>query len=243
MTRISAGRPSAVGRSAAVSMRGGATSVATAQSTTELRTVRDVATIAGIPEAEMTPNVRTAIHRLMEEISDLRQQLAAAHKNNDRLEQMADEDPLLPVLNRRAFVRELSRAQALTQRHGIDTSLLYLDVNSMKQINDTHGHSAGDAVLVHISNSLRENLRESDIVGRLGGDEFGVILLHADDNAAAAKAHSLVTAIRSKPVSWNGTDLIVSVAYGHTTLGEGEVSEALELADRAMYATKVSKRS
>ena len=242
MARIGAGGPSSVGKTGAARARR-AKSAGESSPASRPAAPEDIATIAGIPEAELTPNVRSAILRLMQEVDELRRQLAYAQKRAEQLEQVADEDPMLPVLNRRAFVRELSRAQSLAQRHGIPSSLVYLDVNGMKAINDTHGHAAGDAVLLNICQRLREQLRQADVVGRLGGDELGVILVHTDEAAAALKARSLVDVIREKPVSWSGTELPVSLAYGHAALSGGEAQEALAAADRAMYASKVRRRS
>jgi len=70
-------------------------------------------------------------------------------------------------------VRQLTRTIAFSHRYGVPASVVYFDVNNMKLINDEHGHPAGDAALCHIAGVLRENTRSSDIVGRLGGDEFG----------------------------------------------------------------------
>ena len=72
-----------------------------------------------------------------------------------------------------AFLRSLARIIAYVGRYGAACSLLYFDVDGLKSINDTHGHAAGDAALVHIADLLRSSIRTSDVVGRLGGDEFG----------------------------------------------------------------------
>src|SRR5581483_1972703 len=103
-------------------------------------------------------------------------ELVQANARIVELERLADEDALMPVANRRAFVRELSRMIAFTQRYGLPSSVVYFDINGMKQINDSHGHTAGDAALQHIAKILVDNIRSSDLVGRLGGDEFAVIL-------------------------------------------------------------------
>ncbi len=96
------------------------------------------------------------------------------------MEKTADQDQLLPLLNRRAFVRELTRYIAFTGRYNTPASLIYFDLNHFKQINDTHGHAGGDAALEHFAETLLSHVRDSDCVGRLGGDEFGVLLTHAD---------------------------------------------------------------
>ena len=201
--------------------------------------IADVATVAGIPEGELTPKVREAINQLMAEVQHLRQELERARRRVDHLEQLADQDTLTPVLNRRAFVRELSRIMAYVERYEADTAILYFDVNGLKQINDTHGHAAGDAALNHVAQVLLDHVRGSDVVGRLGGDEFAVILAQADLDGAAAKAKGLAEAIQAQAIDWDGTGLRVQASFGvHALSGGQEANEALDAADRAMYAHK-----
>ena len=203
------------------------------------RPVGDSATIMGIPRTELTPKVQQAINQLMLEVQNLREELRQAHKRITYLEQLADEDSLVPVANRRAFVRELTRMISFAERYDTPGSVLFFDVNNMKQINDRYGHGAGDAALKLVATVLREGLRASDVVGRLGGDEFGVILAQADQARAHAKALSLVRSIAARPLSLDGEAYSVAVAFGiHTFAGGEKVDDALEAADRAMYAHK-----
>src|SRR3954470_21636189 len=165
------------------------------------------ASILGIPEAEFTPKVRDAIMGLMTEVDSLRRELTDTRKRLDEVEKAADRDALLPLLNRRAFVRELTRYIAFTGRYNTPASLIYFDLNHMKQINDTHGHAAGDAVLAHFSDVLMAHVRDSDSVGRLGGDEFGVLLSHANQDLALKKADILAEALRGQPARWNDKEI------------------------------------
>jgi diguanylate cyclase (GGDEF)-like protein len=206
---------------------------------TPVQGITDQATVMGIPEAELTPKVRAAIGQLIEEVQSLRGELEQARKRIDYLEQLADQDALTPVLNRRAFVRELSRVMSFTERYGGQAAVIYFDVNGMKTINDNLGHGAGDAALAHVAEVLLNNVRTTDHVGRLGGDEFGVILAQADQNEAKMKAAALAEAIRNQPLVWEGSPVKVHVAYGAHVLSAGqEVTEALSAADQAMYAQK-----
>ena len=199
----------------------------------------DVTTIQGIPQSELTPRVRLALDVLMAEVQDLRGALSQAKKRIGYLENLADQDTLAPVLNRRAFVRELARMISFAERYETPGSVLYFDIDGMKAINDRHGHGAGDLVVRHAAETLLSRLRGSDLVGRLGGDEFGVILTQADKDAALAKAQSLAQAIQAAPVKWNGDPLDIKVSYGVYTFAGGEaVEEALDRADKAMYAHK-----
>ena len=205
--------------------------------------VTDSASIMGIPEAELTPKVRDAIMALMSEVDTLRREIQTARERIEELEHFADHDPLVPVRNRRAFVRELTRLISFSDRYGMPASIVYLDLNDLKTINDTLGHAAGDAVLMHVGNLLIRNVRESDIVGRLGGDEFGVILPNANEEAGRRKAEALAHVIQQNPATWEGKKLQLSVAYGLYAFTPGEdASEAMAKADRDMYERKKSMK-
>ena len=195
--------------------------------------------LAGISEESLSPELRAAVAGLAAERDRLREELAKARVKIASLERLADEDALTPVANRRAFVRQLTRMIAFTHRYGVPASVVYFDVNNMKQINDAHGHPAGDAALRHIAGVLRDNIRSSDVVGRLGGDEFGVILAQTDEEQAHGKAAALAEAIVRAPLRWDGLDLPVSAAYGvHSFSGNDDPQHAIEAADRAMYEQK-----
>jgi diguanylate cyclase (GGDEF)-like protein len=199
----------------------------------------DVATIAGLSETDLTPKVRQALDLLMTEVQRMREELSQARHRINYLEKLADEDTLVPVANRRAFVREMSRMVAYAERYGAGSSVLYFDINGFKEINDQHGHAAGDAALRQIAELLAENVRESDIVGRLGGDEFGVILAQASPEVAAEKAASLSALIATTPLDWEGTAITLSVSYGvYSFSGTEDAGEALQRADQAMYEQK-----
>jgi len=199
----------------------------------------DTATVMGIPEAELTPHVRAAITALMEEVGRLREELRLTKARIGDLEELADTDALLPLINRRAFVRELSRMMSYAERYGTPHTLIYFDLNGMKAINDTHGHAAGDAALIHVAGVLNESTRESDVVGRLGGDEFGVLLAQADETTAREKAEALAERISTEGVPWKGKTLALTVAFGVHPIRRGQdVDDAIQAADRAMYANK-----
>jgi diguanylate cyclase (GGDEF)-like protein len=203
----------------------------------------DLASIAGIPETELTPKVRDALAMLIAEVQRMREDLAQAQQRVSYLEKLADEDSLVPVANRRAFVRELGRLVAFAERYGTRSSVLYFDINGFKRVNDEFGHAAGDAALHHIAQILTANVRESDVVGRLGGDEFGVILAQADADVAAEKAASLARAIETQPLNWEGNALRLTASFGaYAFSGDVNAGEALERADQAMYAQRQVKR-
>jgi diguanylate cyclase (GGDEF)-like protein len=203
----------------------------------------DPVQLSGVPEAELTPRVRQALMSLLAEVDQLRRELGDARSRIEFLERLADEDPLIPIANRRAFLREVTRMIGFSQRYGAPASIVYIDVNNLKVLNDSYGHAAGDAALMQVSRTLVENVRNTDVVARLGGDEFGVLLVQADHAAAEAKAAMLAQSVSERPLAWQGRTIPLGVAYGvHTFLGDGSAGDALEAADRAMYVRKRESR-
>ncbi len=201
--------------------------------------------MGGIPEIELTPNVVRALTALMAEVEQLRHELEDARLRIGYLEKLVDEDPLMPVVNRRAFLRELSRMMAFAQRYGVAASIIYFDVNNMKHINDTYGHSAGDAALVAVAKILLENVRTTDVVGRLGGDEMGVLLMQNDRALADRKAVELADLIANYDIGVGpGITARVTVSYGVHGFAQGDsAGEVIEAADRAMYRSKAATKS
>ena len=186
----------------------------------------------GLSPEELTPSVRAALAHLQEEVDRLQSKLADT-------ELLADLDPLTPVLNRRAFERELGRAMASARRYGEDLSLVYFDLNGFKGVNDTYGHAAGDAALKHVADVLAASVRDSDIVGRMGGDEFAVALTRAKPEDAAKRASQLADLIGAEPVTWRRHSFFLSAAWGVRPFDpDKEAVELLAEADAAMYLRK-----
>lgn len=202
-----------------------------------------VAGVFGVPEHHLTPQVRTAFNVMIGEIDSLRLDVEELKLSLAEAEASADHDPLAPVYNRRAFVREASRVISMVKRHEIEASLVYFDLNNFKAINDSHGHPAGDAVIRAIGEVLVRHTRETDVVGRIGGDEFAVLLTHLGPQAAAAKAETLVAALATEKVLHEGVPHYVSAAYGIAHIDLDDTAEgALARADEAMYADKALYR-
>src|SRR5215467_4687755 len=168
-------------------VRGGYKSTGRKEVTSSVTPVTVSASVLGIPEAEFTPRVRDAIVTLMHEVDRLRREVEQTRSRLEDLARAADEDMLLPILNRRAFIREVSRFIAFAERHGTPSSLLYFDLDNFKAVNDAHGHAAGDAVLRHFSELIASQIRDTDVLARIGGDEFAVILDHVTLEQAAKK--------------------------------------------------------
>jgi diguanylate cyclase (GGDEF)-like protein len=205
-------------------------------------TAVDEISVLGVPDAELTPKVRAAIVSLVEDLRELRAELERSRTRIQELEALADRDPMLDILNRRAFVRELNRVLAMIDRYDVRASLVFVDLNDLKIINDDQGHGAGDAALAHVAGVISENVRQTDVVARIGGDEFAIVLMQADQAVASAKASAIADLIARKPVTWDGPAFHAAVSWGAVQIRKGaSAQEALNLADEAMYEAKRMK--
>jgi diguanylate cyclase (GGDEF)-like protein len=197
----------------------------------------DEVSFLGIPRGEMTPAVQAAIEALIGELDGLKREVGALRARLTEAEGLADRDALTPLLNRRAFVRELARARTFAQRYGSPASLVYFDLDGFKALNDRLGHAAGDAALQAVADRLAANVRESDVVGRMGGDEFAVVLVQADRATAEAKAAALAAAIEDPAIG-------LRASYGVREIAADIDPETLIAdADAAMFAAKRVRRA
>ncbi len=183
-------------------------------------------------------------HKLVAEMERLRRLLAEANERVAELEARADVDPLLDVLNRRGFERELTRSLAYFDRYGTSAGLIFIDLDGFKPINDIYGHTAGDALLKAVAATLVARVRASDVVARLGGDEFCVLMWNADADMVATKALELEAIIAQARVEFNGAHLSVGASAGGVALRAGvTAADLIADADGAMYARKKTKRT
>ncbi|HWA62057.1 MAG TPA: GGDEF domain-containing protein [Caulobacteraceae bacterium] len=190
------------------------------------------------PEALPEP-VRAALQTLVTEVDDLRAEVGRLKAQLADAEALADQDPLTPVKNRRAFARELKRAAAFVQRYGAGASLVYFDLDGFKSVNDRFGHAAGDAALQAVAHRLSANVRDTDVVGRMGGDEFAVILGQIDEEAAQAKAAALAAVIEASPVQCGDWSVPLHISYGVRRIVPGADPEVLLAeADAMMFVRK-----
>ena len=196
---------------------------------------RDGGAPGGSPEA-----TAATLHA---ENARLNAELARAERRIAELEARADVDPLLDIINRRGFERALKRSLAYLQRYGTRAALVFIDLDGFKAVNDRHGHAAGDALLRQAAAALTAHVRASDVVDRLGGDEFGVLMWHIDTDKAALKARELEAAIEAAGVVLGSERISVGASAGVVPLGAGlDVAAAIDAADRAMYARKKERR-
>lgn len=205
------------------------------------RAGRDTADAARrlLASGTLPEEARSVVAALVRDSERLEDALTEARRQIAVLERLSHEDSLVPVLNRRGFHRALARAISYIRRHGTMAALVFIDLDGLKRVNDGYGHAVGDAALNHCGLILRGNLRASDSIGRIGGDEFGVILWNAAPADAAVKARSLTRLIAAQPLAHRDGHIAVSVSAGVTVIEGGDTPEtALSRADQAMYADK-----
>lgn len=179
--------------------------------------------------------------QLLEEITRLRADVARLESRVEELDRLAHLDALVPIANRRGMLRQLETMIARHERHGLPAAMLFVDLNDLKQLNDSFGHCGGDAALVLVAEKLLEGTRANDCVARLGGDEFCVLLDHADEKSALETAERLVDLIAGEQMLFEGRPMPLSVAIGVTLIEQGDTPAAvLARADKAMYRVKAA---
>jgi diguanylate cyclase (GGDEF)-like protein len=189
------------------------------------------------------PRRRALAIELAAEVERLAGELEASRARIGAIEARIDVDPLTETLNRRGFERELKRSLAYVKRYGASAALVFLDLDDFKPVNDRHGHAAGDAMLKAIAAVLVRNVRASDVVARIGGDEFVVLLWNMRDADAAAKAAALEAAVYATPLRRGASTLVVGASAGVAFIGPLDTpAEVLARADAAMYARKAERR-
>jgi diguanylate cyclase (GGDEF)-like protein len=163
-----------------------------------------------------------------------------------KLTELAIRDPLTGAYNRRHFMAEAQRAAERSQRYGESAAVAVVDLDNFKQLNDTWGHAAGDDALLRVHRALRSRLRSSDVLGRVGGDEFAALVLHVDEAAALQVAAEMREAVRDVGIDLaaegraNRLGASVGVA-ALVTDDPRDVAALIDLADQRMYLDKRTK--
>lgn len=152
---------------------------------------------------------------------------------------MAYNDDLTDLPNRKALDRHIEKTFARSKRHGHCFGIMFIDLDGFKNVNDTLGHDAGDQLLIEVASRLQDNLREEDVISRIDGDEFIVIVEESSKNELENIADRIIQS-SSQPYSINKAEAKVSVSVGISLYpNDGETKEILlENADRAMYYAK-----
>jgi diguanylate cyclase (GGDEF)-like protein len=181
------------------------------------------------------------VDRLVDEISHLRGKVAQLQERVEQLDRLAHQDSLIDLPNRRGFMRELERLIARVGRYGDNAAMLFVDLDGLKMINDTFGHRAGDEALIQVADLLSKGVRSSDVVARIGGDEFGILLENANGESAHETATRLIDLICGSELVHDGDALPLSVAIGVATINTDDTPETvIARADEEMYRRKAA---
>lgn len=202
-----------------------------------------------VPENADIAELRTlqqGFNRMAEAIAEAQQNMQIRiDEATARLAHQATHDPLTGLPNRRAFERALEDAVTASRRASDASVLCFIDLDRFKPINDTVGHAAGDALLVQIATLIRERVRAADLLCRIGGDEFGLILRDCGMEEARGIAENLRRAVANHRFEWEGRSFGVGLSIGLVALdgSMGSPGDALVAADLACYAAKRKGRN
>ncbi|AUM70429.1 sensor domain-containing diguanylate cyclase [Pseudomonas fluorescens] len=176
------------------------------------------------------------------DVATNRHQLQAA---NAQLQRLSSTDRLTGLYNRGHWEESLRAAYARHQRYGNALSLVMLDIDHFKRVNDTYGHQAGDKVIEQVARLLREHARDSDVVGRYGGEEFGVVLSDTDSSGAQTFAERMRHSIEALVVMYNDQRIRFTISLGVADLSQASNSHAdlIAWADQALYTSKKTGRN
>lgn len=176
------------------------------------------------------------------DVATNRRQLQAV---NAQLQQLSSTDRLTGLYNRGHWEESLKVAYARHQRHGNATSLVMFDIDHFKRVNDTYGHQAGDHVIEQVARLVREHVRDSDVAGRYGGEEFAVVLSDTDKVGARVFAERLRKSVEALEVLHDGHSIRFTISLGIADLSKPSVNHAdlIAWADQALYASKNAGRN
>jgi diguanylate cyclase (GGDEF)-like protein len=197
--------------------------------------VSDVAIIMGIPASEMTANVQDALTDILNAFDHQRLELEQLRAHARYLEDQDDRHSFLPVLNRHALFREISRRLTVAEKAEVGQTFLCFNIGDMDAVRRNFGLAAMEAALTQAALGLSGELRSSDVIGSLDGMDFGIILALADARAAAEKAAGLKAGIEEHPVSWQGAKIKLTATWGLHVAKPGDTPEEIVAsADRDM---------
>jgi diguanylate cyclase (GGDEF)-like protein len=196
---------------------------------------------------ELTRQLQEANEQLQEALAEKQELARQLRASNQTLHRLAATDMLTGVANRRSFTKILAERLAAAQESGKWMSLIMMDIDHFKRVNDTHGHAAGDDVLKTVCNRLGNALREPDLLGRLGGEEFGILVEDADVKLGCLVADRLRAAMSQEPVQCrDGASIRVTGSFGGITVRGPDIphpDNLLHRADQALYHAKETGRN
>jgi diguanylate cyclase len=189
-------------------------------------------------------NVIQVNERLQDQLFQAEQQLDQKERQIESHMAEARTDALTSLPNRRAFDDAMKQQAALLQRNGTRYGLIHLDIDHFKQLNDRWGHPAGDEVLKSVAAALRRAARQTDLVARIGGEEFSVVLPNVSEDEVIAASERIRAAVEGLSIQIQGTNVPVTISVGAARVGAGEASKLLiDRSDAALYASKEGGRN
>ncbi len=203
------------------------------QDQTKRRREVDVASMLGVPLGTIAPAVQDCVTALVEEVERLRDELEQARHIESFLAIEADHHPLLPMLNRRAFLRGLTRLVDTSERASLPGSLVYVHLAGIETLRAKHGLAASDGALNHAAQLIGSHLRQTDLVGYLDGGDFAVGLALAEAEAAEEKARKIAALLLQTPFDWNGGGVAWAIRLGIAHFRPGVTAEDLLIAGDA----------
>ena len=195
-----------------------------------------------------TREVADSTTRLVGTVQELLQQVACAGKevhqllkNQDQLQQAVNRDKLTGALNREGFTSLAGEAMLKVQRYGVSFAVAYLDIDHFKQLNDTAGHARGDAALQAVANAMLQNVRQQDLVGRMGGDEFVILLSDCAESHALQVVQRILMDVASQQLGKpgeGGMTMSAGLVWVAPRMGVAAVDKLISVADALMYEAK-----
>jgi diguanylate cyclase (GGDEF)-like protein len=199
-----------------------------------------------VKNGNMTVRARLFFVRELRQLSDtFNSMLATLEKNRELLEKLATTDGLTGLFNRKSFDDAFNTRISESVRYEHKFSLMLIDLDKFKNINDTYGHQAGDIVLKTLADALRSVLRKTDFPARIGGDEFAVILAHTMKDRAIEVAERIIKAVNDSPVETEPDKINFTVTIGISTFPQDGITEndLKKTADARLYAAKSRGRN
>jgi GGDEF domain-containing protein len=203
----------------------------------------DVSSVFGLPDGALPVAAQQTLSALVDEVERLRHEVELAHHYETFLGEEADRHATLPVLNRRALLRDLGQLLIASQDSGLPGSVLYLHVGGIDRLRESQGLAAADAALMAIATLMRGEFRQTDLIGYLDGGDFGVVLALADADAAREKAVAVARHVGETDLVWHGARFQFTVKYGLAPFETGVSAEQLlAAADAARRLPAVERR-
>ena len=218
---------------------------------TEIQRIRHKLHSDSDDEDSIAASIFRSVSKVIQVNERLQDQLFHAEQKIERKERQIEShmveartDALTSLPNRRAFDDAMKQHAALHQRNGVPYGLIHLDVDHFKQLNDRWGHPAGDKVLQSVASAIRLAARESDLVARIGGEEFSVVLPNTSVEAVMAASERIRAAVEAAPIEIQQTKVPVTISVGAALVSAGETGKSLtERSDAALYASKQNGRN